>query len=186
MKKRVRKVESESAFLNGVEFRRYPNSKNWADKMYFRPGGSDAKRGVKAYHIELWKFVHGCDVPAGCEIHHIDNNPLNNNVMNLTTITPDDHQRQHGDVTKSKEFIDGRAKTLERIRPLAAKWHSSPDGVEWHSNHGKETWVGRKKVEKRCQVCGVKYETFYPSRSKFCSDHCKEVNRHATKKRMAK
>lgn len=182
MKKRVRKVESESVFLNGVEFRRYPNSKNWSDRVYFRPGGSDAKRGIKAYHIELWKFVHHSEVPKGCEIHHIDGNPLNNNVMNLTSLPSDKHQEKHGDNTKSREYIDNRKENLDRIRPLAAKWHRSAGGREWHSNHGKETWHNRTQTEKECQYCKKKYLTPFPSRSKFCSDKCKDRARQERKK----
>lgn len=178
-KPRKRTVESESVFFNGIEFRRYPNAKNWSDRMYFRPGGSDAKRGVRAYHHELYESVYG-KIPSGYHVHHKDNNPLNNSIDNLEAIDNDHHQARHGDKTKSDEYKTSRVENLNRIRPLAAKWHSSLDGREWHSNHGKETWVNRKPVDKRCEVCGGIYQTFMPSRSKYCSPQCKEAKRRTT------
>lgn len=55
----------------------------------------------------------------------------------------------------------------------AAEWHSSADGLKWHSDNGVASWKNRKPTEKICEVCLSTYTTFYPNRSKFCGNNCK-------------
>ena len=55
----------------------------------------------------------------------------------------------------------------------AKEWHKSKEGIEWHREHGKKTWVNRQKFKKNCIVCGKEYETPCPKTSKFCHQNCK-------------
>lgn len=185
-KARARTVKSESVFLDGIECRRYPDSKNWSDRVYYKPNGTHAKRGIKAYHHELWKSVHG-DIPQGYHVHHRDGNPSNNSIDNLECISDSEHRSRHGDKTKSAEYKSNRAKNLDKIRPLAVAWHKSPEGKAWHKQQSIDGWNDRKPVTKQCLHCGKEYQTLViSSRAKFCSANCKEKYRRASGKHDVK
>ncbi|MDC3026312.1 hypothetical protein OA248_03295 [Candidatus Pelagibacter sp.] len=72
---------------------------------------------------------------------------------------------------------DEGLKILSELRELTKKWHASEAGRKWHSKHGKETWINRKTSKKICLNCNSEYETYFPSRSKFCSNNCKSAYR---------
>jgi len=46
-------------------------------------------------HREIWAATHGCPVPEGHIIHHVDGNGRNNRADNLICITPREHLRLH-------------------------------------------------------------------------------------------
>ena len=47
-------------------------------------------------HVRVWRRAHGgCEVPAGCVIHHLDWNKANNNVENLICVTIEEHEKIH-------------------------------------------------------------------------------------------
>lgn len=48
----------------------------------------------KDLHVLIWEELHG-PKPPGHDIHHIDNNPTNNDPSNLICITKSDHKRIH-------------------------------------------------------------------------------------------
>lgn len=170
---RKRTSVSESLFFNGVEFRRYPNAKNWSDQVYYRPGSSDTLRGVESLHREIWKSLHG-PIPQGYHVHHKDTNPLNNAPENLVCIPSAAHQAHHGAAEKSDEFKQRRRNVLDRVRDKASAWHRSDEGRAWHSEHGKETWKDREPCTKTCEYCGNEYQTLVAGDgARFCSNNCK-------------
>lgn len=153
--------------FNGIKFRRYPESENWADRSYFTPGIADRQRGVKRLHQELWRSIHG-PIPDGCDIHHADGNPLNNDPDNLVCLDSNDHQRSHNH--------PGNPDKLNEVRHLAAAWHRSEEGRKWHSEHAKWTWKVRKPLTKVCDQCGESFETLARRDSdRFCSNACKSA-----------
>jgi len=79
---------------------------------------------------------------------------------------------------KTKDGKKQNNKHLKKIRELAKIWHSSEEGKLWHSVNGKETWKNRKTETKICINCNKKYETYFPTRSKYCSPHCKSLYRN--------
>lgn len=179
---RKRTVISDSIWFNGIEFRRYPNAKNWADQNYYRPGGSDVIRGIQSLHREIWKTAHG-PIPEGCDIHHKDNNPLNNDLSNLECLTAEEHQARHGNKTKSEEWIVGRTEHLQSVRHLASEWHRSEEGRAWHREHAKTVADQREFVTKVCAHCGVSYQTKDTrTKARFCSSRCKERNSYEDRK----
>jgi hypothetical protein len=172
-KQRKRTVVSESVYFNGIEFRRYPNAKNWSDQVYFRPGGSDVARGVEALHREIWKSLHG-PIPQGYHIHHKDTNPLNNTPENLVCVPSDAHQAEHGDKTKTDSYKRQRRTVLDRVRDKATAWHRSEEGRAWHREHGKDGWKDRESVTRICEYCKKEYQTLITGDgSRFCSNNCK-------------
>lgn len=68
---------------------------------------------------------------------------------------------------------------LDRIRPLAAAWHSSPEGLKWHREHGRHDWGNRELTTRNCNRCGKEYETPFPDQSRFCSANCSRAVREA-------
>lgn len=174
---RKRTVKSESVFLNGIEFRRYPDSKNWSDRMYYKPSGTYAAKGIRAYHHELWKSLHG-EIPPGFHIHHSDDNPLNNDPANLELIENHKHQKLHGDLTKSDAYKSARTRLLDAIRPLTVAWHRSPEGHEWHKAHGIDWKKKQEPSTYTCEHCGKVFESLAShGRVKFCSNNCKSAAR---------
>ena len=167
---------SETIIYNGIRFRRYPESPNWADRVYYTPGIGHRKRGVGRLHQEIWKAHHG-EIPAGFHVHHADHDPLNNEPENLVLLSGDEHHSHHAnDPERTKAFLE--IVPLGRI--AAATWHGSDEGRAWHVEHGRRTWEGREPKTYQCEVCGASYESLKPSRNRFCSNNCRTKGRKAS------
>ena len=133
----------ESVVFNGITYRRYPDSQNPAHRRYYKPGGQWIKQGVQALHQEVWKYHYGA-IPDGCHIHHKDGDVSNNDIANLECIEPDDHWVEHSEARSAHGKSPEQLAHLERIRPLAATWHGSPEGLAWHKQHALKQKFGRK------------------------------------------
>jgi hypothetical protein len=67
---------------------------------------------------------------------------------------------------------------LDRVRPLAAPWHSSPEGLAWHREHGRRDWYDESDfVPRNCNRCGKEYRTPVPGASRYCSQNCSRAER---------
>lgn len=168
----------DSIRYGGVIFRRYPDSKNWTERSYYVPGVADRKKGARRLHEEIWRAAHG-SIPDGFDIHHVDFNPLNNDVANLRCVAADEHQRIHVEHRRETGAYVGveQLAHLERIRPLTKAWHASDEGREWHRRNAVAAWEGREHREERCQQCGAAYQTRDAGPVKFCSNACKSQAR---------
>lgn len=118
-------------------------------------------------HVWVWKNRYE-DIDKGYHIHHKDGNKSNNDILNLEKLTVKEHVSRHDSPerkAKNKDHID-------KIRPLTKAWHCSPEGLEWHKEHGLKTWEQRCEFEIICKQCGKKSETktFHQD---FCSNSCK-------------
>jgi len=169
----------EIVVFQGVKFRRYPGSKRRSDRVYFTPGIADKQRGVKRLHEEIWMAANGPS-PEGHHIHHVDHDPLNNDISNLVALTKSEHHTHHGTSEEAAER-HGTAEWKEHlasIRPLAASWHSSPEGVEWHRQHAIDSYKKRPVLAGTCDQCGNAFLSKKPER--FCSNKCKSAWRRAS------
>lgn len=158
--------------FNGREFARYPDAENRSHRVYFSPLGPDA-RGVESLHREIWKDIHG-PIPTGCDIHHADLDPLNNDPSNLVCVTRAEHRAIHGP-TRTQEDYDQH---LAAIRPLATEWHRSEEGRAWHREHGSKMWDG-PGFEYRtivCAQCGEEFQSRSPNPVALCSTKCRNLN----------
>lgn len=167
------KYKSEVVMFNGIKFRRYPESKNYSDRNYFRPGPHLVQRGVEALHREVWKAHHGV-IPDGYHVHHRDGNTSNNAIENLELMPGLEHLKMHGET----QTVGQREQSRQRInsmRDKATEWHRSTEGRAWHKEHGKEIWAGRKPITCKCDNCGMEFETLaLHGNVRFCSEPCKQ------------
>ena len=139
--------------FNGYKFRLSGN--------YYRKSSWNQK-GPSNLHRAVWEFYNG-PIPEGYEIHHKDENGLNNEIDNL-----------------EKRLLRQRAVGLVKdisllARSRAAEWHKSEVGRKWHSENSKKLWQSKPLYECTCQECGQRFMSPFPSRAKFCHPNCKAV-----------
>lgn len=172
-------MHSELIVFNGIRFRRYPESERRSDRVYFTPGAWDKAKGIGRLHEEIWKAEHG-PIPDGHHIHHADHDALNNDPSNLVCITSDEHKKHHAnsDDARARFESDEWQAHLTSIRPAAAEWHSSPEGVEWHREHARRIMAARPLLPGICDQCGNAFVSKLPLR--FCSNKCKSAWRRAS------
>ena len=132
----------------------------------------DGKRHPVRAHVYVWEKYYGA-VPEGFSVHHIDKNPRNNDISNLTLMSYSYHSSLH-----SKEHADEAKERMDEVvRPKAIEWHKSLEGREWHKSHYEDVsrQIFAELVTKKCEVCGKEYQVSKSgsSRSKYCSSKCK-------------
>ena len=141
----------------GVEYRRAHSNR------YYVPYGRwSSVPDREALHRDVWSDANG-KIPEGHHVHHVNGDYDDNSIENLVCLPAKEHMRLHS--------------PSEEARTKAAEWHRSEEGRKWHSENGKQAWVGREPATVFCEVCGTEYETLVPSRSRFCSNACKSQRR---------
>lgn len=139
------------------------------EEYYLYTGERYFQARKKRMHRVVWEFYNG-KIPKGYHIHHKDGNTHNNEISNLCLVSQKLHCRYEG----KKRYKNGELDKFIYAGIEAAKeWHSSEDGIKWHSEHGKKTWLKREYFDKVCEVCGNNYKTPFPNRSKYCHQNCK-------------
>ena len=163
-------IAVESVVFNGRTYWRYPESVRPSHRRYFARAGH-------RLHRDVW-IHHNGPIPEGMHIHHIDGDTGNNDISNLACITRAEHFAEHREDLSKRSSTPGHLAHLERIRPSAAEWHRSPEGIEWHRQHVKaslaKTWARpRVYVEKpfQCAWCGSE-GLCKSDRKKFCCPTC--------------
>lgn len=156
------------------EFVEYKGEKFWLQSTgrYFQSGRRTNVE--RLLHRRIW-IEHNGEIPEGYAVHHIDGNWRNNDISNLQMMTTVDHMRQHMlERWESPEFVAKMKVALAKAQEAAKAWHASPEGHKWHSQMGKTSWQGRQRVKANvsCQHCGSDIETFFPTRTRFCSRRC--------------
>ncbi|HXI14811.1 MAG TPA: HNH endonuclease signature motif containing protein [Chloroflexota bacterium] len=172
-------MQSEIISFNGITFRRYPDSKNGSDRVYFTSHAGHRRRGVGRLHEEIWKAANG-PIPPEHHIHHRDHNPLNNELDNLDCLPAAEHRALHGNERRGKSE-PWHKDALARARAKAAEWHASDAGRAWHSEHGKRTWQGRQPHARICDQCAREFQCITLRDSdRFCSNVCRSQWRRAS------
>jgi len=163
-------VEVDVVVWNGIDWRRYPNAKQRNRRRYYQ-GYYNGK--LTSLHRAKWEHANG-PIPDGYEIHHKDSNPLNNELDNLEPLIVAEHRRREGDLGSfSTNAVHAN---LERIRPLAAAWHSTEEGKKWHSENAKKSFAKRKLHDLVCKQCGGDFQSKF-SDAMFCGNACREKAR---------
>lgn len=168
----------DTIIFNGTEYTRLGQRKYYISKSNTNEG----RKGAKGLHTDIWEYYNGREVPKGYHIHHKDGNALNNDISNLECIPSREHLKIHAEDRKNnKEYQEKNFRALEKAREAAKEWHSSDEGREWHSKHGKEVFANRQPETHICAECGKEYSTIQPW-SKFCCDRCGELWRRKHRK----
>ena len=142
---------------------------------YYKCGPYFQKKG-KRLHRVVWEYHNG-EIPEGYDIHHIDGDRSNNDAENLQMLPAHDHYAEHMNRPERKE------KSRESVRiasEAARKWHSTPDGFQFHSKLAAEYWKNAEEREYICTYCGRRFKTkhVYGKRAnRFCGNNCKAAYR---------
>lgn len=137
---------------------------------YYQSGRHNAPE--RLLHRRIYTDHYG-PIPAGYVVHHDNENWQDNTPSNLILKLDEVHGREH--MLERMADPDYRARALEglgKAQHAARAWHSTPEGLAWHSEHGKACWDGRESVAAVCTVCGTGFDTYFPSRARFCSRSC--------------
>lgn len=160
----------EVVVFNGVRYRRMGGHRNY----YLSQSASNAgRKNPKGLHVAIWEFHSGLSVPKGWEVNHIDGDVFNFEFSNLECLPEGVHR------ALPKRVTEKSLGHLEAIRPLAASWHKSREGREWHRQNARKLHAAGKyknkvvsiKGQRRCIWCGDAFE-FRTSRRLFCSTKC--------------
>ena len=131
--------------------------------------------GVQYLHRDVWLDAHpGEEIPDRWHVHHKDEDPFNNDPSNLELLSPAEHNVIHpGDQSWEEENL---LEHLDRIRPLAAEWHRSEEGREWHVQHGKEPGEGASRgTTSPCAECGTAFKSWSTSPPAKTEDDCSRL-----------
>lgn len=157
-----------------------PKKQEFMGRTYYLCGFYFQRKGVRLHRV-VWEQANG-KIPPGYQLHHKDGDKSNNQLFNLELMKDGEHQSLHNRTENRLAY--GRMH-IERIRPLASKWHGSKEGLEWHREQGKRSWEGRKHKQHTCTHCGKTFETrhrYQEGATRFCHQNCRAAYR---RKRLA-
>lgn len=156
--------------FDGVTYKRMGGER----KYYLSQSRAPGRRGAKGLHVAIWEYHNKTLVPIGHEIHHKDGNTFNFEPDNLECLPVSVHR------SLPKRFnVEKNRKHLDNIRHMAAAWHGSPEGLEWHRKHAEESirrpgvpsLPRRVKGTRDCVWCGATFQ-YKSYRKIFCSSVC--------------
>ena len=147
-------------------------------RTYYQYEGRYFTSHIRKMHRDVWSFYNG-EIPKGHHIHHIDGDVTNNDISNLELMEASAHLRMEG-IKRHKENPEWSKEFHAKGIEMAKEWHKSPEGREWHKQHGVEAYAKRTPVLMVCQKCHKEYETTKMANSKFCSNNCKSASRKAS------
>ena len=166
-------VRTERITYQGIVFTRYPDSPRRHHRVYYWPSRTWRDKGVGALHVEVYKAEVG-PIPDTWHVHHKDEDTLNNAAWNLEALPAGEHSALHVAIDGGWGAFD--LAHMDRMRELAKEWHRSPEGRAWHSEHGRQTWVGREAVDVGlCAGCGQPVKSKMGPRKDgrhWCSRNC--------------
>lgn len=141
-----------------------------ASGRYFQSGRKDATE--RLLHRRVWLDNFG-PIPEGMHVHHRNGDWRDNRPENLELVSASGHHSQHmrerwADPATAERMRDGLAAAVESARA----WHATDEGRAWHVENGKRAWSSRQLGVCTCQKCGVQFESYWPTRARFCSKKC--------------
>lgn len=151
--------------------------------VYYRVKSGHYTANYFAIHRTIWNYYNG-DPPKGYEIHHIDENPANNEISNLQLLTRSEHQRihRHGKAIPNnvEEYYVcsncGRGFKSKKLANL--KYCSAKCKREAEKRNGKDY-----KESRHCIICGQEFFCRRDKPTKTCSNHCNVILGNRTRKR---
>ena len=162
---------TDSIRYKGETFRRRNGKYFYSDKHKV---GDESR----ALHRRIWEDAYG-PIPPNHVIHHLDGDIDNNDLDNLSIMNGSVHREYHmlKDL-RNDRIYEERLKALQKAQEAAKEWHRSEEGKKFHAELGRKSWDNKKKQPclQPCKECGADYETFFPTRTKFCSRACQRAD----------
>ena len=123
-------------------------------------------------HRDVWRATRGA-IPAGHDVHHVDEDARNNRLSNLELLPEDVHRRLHM-LQPARRTVSARTVVQFGV-PAAARWRRDhPEEARVLGVRAAvASWQGKKPVEFRCEHCGKQAFMFFSSRSRFCGPNCR-------------
>lgn len=167
-------AKSETREWGGKTWRRWPEASDRSSRQYFQRCTS---AGNLYLHRVVYEDAYGA-IPSGMHIHHINGDCGDNRIENLECLTAKEHRAKH---PLKGASLDRQLAHLDRIRPLAAAWHSTTEGKRLHSRNGRAVWEGRVARDLDCDQCGKPFKSNAMHHAeRFCSNKCKSAWRRAS------
>lgn len=146
-----------------------------AGQPYYRSWNTDKARPDYLHRV-IWEEAHG-PVPEGFDVHHIDENPENNDLSNLEALSRKDHRLLHWESLSAEDKARIRSNLLENAVPAATNWHKSEEGRKWHSEKATKE-IGQRAYTLACDFCHKIFERVGAiQKGRFCSPACKAAER---------
>lgn len=164
---------SDTFYIDGVPCQEFMG------KVYHKYKGERYfSRGPNRLHRVVYKHYNG-DIPKGYHIHHIDEDTSNNNIENLELVERGKHLSHHmQERVADEERLAKMRVYINKAMNAARSWHSTPEGIEWHKQHGKKIFGNREPIEYTCETCGKIFYSKNMVGVRFCSNKCKTKSRY--------
>lgn len=121
----------------------------WRGRWYHRMASGHYRHAKgDLLHRAIWK-VHFGPIPEGFHVHHVDEDPGNNQLDNLRIMSPAAHNAEHG--PRGFRLMD----------------HDT------RSANTRKAWGTRERHGFTCLWCGEVGTTPYRNHRKFCNDTCR-------------
>lgn len=131
--------------------------------------------GNQPIHRAIWLYYNG-EIPEGYVIHHVDENPANNDISNLQCLTSGEHNRIHNQKGRGTRL----KRTIFTCQHCGKQFEAFSAGVNRYCSprcrnaHGKQQ---ARDITKTCLWCGKEFKANYPE-AKFCSYSCSNKATH--------
>jgi len=119
-------------------------------------------------HRAVWTYFNG-ELPKGYEIHHIDNNPANNNIQNLIALSEREHKQLHWKNPREKKYI---CQHCGEIFISTSPHHAKYCSIKCRNQAKNEQWKKRNTEIRNCIICGKSFSTIKYTKTKTCSPTC--------------
>lgn len=152
-------MDRETIIFDGRAFHRWPNHAKRHRRVYYW-----AHRG--SLHRAIWEKANG-PIPPKHFIHHVDHNPLNNDLANLALVAAGEHTKLHWAERQPGFLICEHCGDDFRSRAWA--------GERYCSNACKAAArreSGVDNEQRTCTTCGAAFEANKYTAQRFCSPEC--------------
>ena len=131
-------------------------------------------------HRYVWTYYNG-KIPEGYEIHHLDNDPSNNDIKNLIALTGNEHKRLHWKQPETKQYT---CQCCGKIFKSTSKQPAKFCSIRCSSTDKRKKNGRKYTVVRNCVICGKEFSTSKYSKAKTCSTACSSKLSGQTQREM--
>lgn len=169
----VQKIDEIFVMFNGEKFRKDKrNGYYWTVNV-----------PRKSLHLSVFEF-HGGKRLNGYELHHVDFNKENNDVLNIISIPIAEHKKIHTEQRKEKYGNSWNAENIKKAHVGRDAWHKTESYKQWlkdtslqRSEWGRKSNENKIKIDIKCEYCGKIFKGRPERIRNICSNRCWQVDR---------